>query len=80
MIPTIKPGIYRHYKGNFYAVYDVARHSEDDSKLVVYRPCYGEQALWVRPLSMFTETVEKGGETLPRFEYIKPLPEGHTEI
>lgn len=53
-----KPGIYKHYKGNEYEVIDVARHSETDEWLVVYRPMYGERGLWVRPLAMFQECVE----------------------
>ncbi|WIO74444.1 DUF1653 domain-containing protein [Porticoccaceae bacterium LTM1] len=70
---TIQPGRYRHYKGNDYEVVDVARHSETEELLVVYRPLYGEQKLWVRPLSMFTETVERDGELIPRFEYLEPM-------
>lgn len=54
----LKPGIYKHYKGNEYEVIDVARHSETEELLVVYRPMYGERALWVRPLAMFQECVE----------------------
>ena len=65
----IKPGRYRHYKGNYYDVIGVARHSETEQALVVYRPQYGEKALWVRPLDMFTETVEFNGNTVPRFSY-----------
>ncbi|WP_422121161.1 DUF1653 domain-containing protein [Neptunicella marina] len=68
--PELKPGRYRHYKGNDYQVIDVARHSEDESLLVVYRPLYGEGKLWVRPLEMFTETVEVNGESVPRFAFI----------
>ncbi|WP_334016069.1 DUF1653 domain-containing protein [Alteromonas sp. S167] len=70
----ITPGRYKHYKGNLYDVYEVATHSEDESKLVVYRPCYGERALWVRPLSMFTENVERDGAVLPRFAYVGDIP------
>lgn len=66
----IKLGLYRHYKGNNYRVIGVATHSEDESKLVVYRPMYGEQDLWVRPLDMFTETVEIDGNSVARFEYL----------
>lgn len=66
----LKPGVYRHYKGNRYEVIGVARHSETEEELVVYRALYGEQGLWVRPLSMFTESVEQGGVTIKRFEYI----------
>ncbi|MGM0450158.1 MAG: DUF1653 domain-containing protein [Pseudomonadota bacterium] len=64
---SLEPGIYRHFKGNRYEVIGVARHSETEEDLVVYRPLYGEGGLWVRPLGMFTETVERNGEVLPRF-------------
>ncbi|WP_158965912.1 DUF1653 domain-containing protein [Paraglaciecola sp. L3A3] len=67
---ALKIGKYRHYKGNEYEVIGVARHSEDESELVVYRPLYGERDLWVRPLDMFVETVEIGGVIKPRFEYL----------
>ncbi|WP_158771447.1 DUF1653 domain-containing protein [Paraglaciecola sp. L1A13] len=67
---SIQIGKYRHYKGNDYEVIGVARHSEDESELVVYRPLYGERGLWVRPLSMFLEFVEIDGESIPRFARI----------
>ncbi|MGB2427470.1 MAG: DUF1653 domain-containing protein [Alteromonas sp.] len=67
---TIPAGKYRHYKGNDYEVLGVATHSEDESKLVVYRTLYGDFDLWVRPLEMFTETVEIDDEQVPRFRYI----------
>jgi hypothetical protein len=67
---SIATGKYRHYKGNDYEVIGVASHSEDESQLVVYRPLYGQQSLWVRPLSMFTETVVVNGIDTPRFKYI----------
>jgi len=63
-------GRYRHYKGNDYTVIGVARHSETQEELVVYRPEYGERALWVRPLAMFQETVEVDGTQVPRFKHI----------
>ncbi|WP_170669059.1 DUF1653 domain-containing protein [Alteromonas pelagimontana] len=66
----IKPGRYMHYKGSEYDVIGVATHSEDEGQLVVYRPCYGEKALWVRPLAMFTENVEVNGRSVERFRYI----------
>ena len=66
----VKPGRYRHYKGNDYRVEGVATHSESGEQLVVYRPLYGEGALWVRPLDMFVETVEVSGETIPRFAFV----------
>ena len=45
----IKPGRYRHFKGNEYQVIGMARHSETEEEMVVYRPLYGEGGLWVRP-------------------------------
>ncbi len=68
---TLQTGLYRHYKGSEYRVIDLARHSETEEWLVVYRPCYGDEALWVRPLDMFTEMVENAeGESVPRFQLI----------
>lgn len=66
----IKIGKYRHFKGNEYEVVGVANHSESLERLVVYRALYGDGQLWARPLSMWTETVEHNGKTVPRFEYI----------
>ncbi len=63
-------GRYRHFKGKYYEVLGVARHSETGEELVVYRPLYGERGLWVRPLAMFTETVERDGKIMPRFEFV----------
>ena len=66
----LKPGRYRHFKGNEYQLIDVASHSETMEKMVVYKALYGEQGLWVRPASMWTEIVERDGYTGPRFQYI----------
>ena len=66
----VPPGRYRHYKGKEYTVIGVARHSETEEELVVYRQEYGDHGLWVRPRDMFLETVEVGGQTVPRFEYL----------
>ena len=68
----ITPGTYRHYKGNLYEVLDVARHSETEEQLVVYRALYGERGLWVRPLAMFEETVVVDGIEVPRFTPSSP--------
>ncbi|WP_051304685.1 DUF1653 domain-containing protein [Chitinilyticum litopenaei] len=65
--PQLAPGRYRHYKGKEYEVIDLARHSETLEWLVVYRPLYGEGALWVRPYAMFIETVQINGVDVPRF-------------
>ncbi len=52
-------GIYRHFKGNYYLVEDMAYDSETMEKMVVYRQLYGERACFVRPLSMFLSEVDK---------------------
>ncbi|WP_299082420.1 DUF1653 domain-containing protein [uncultured Paraglaciecola sp.] len=67
---SLKTGRYRHYKGNEYQVVGVAKHSEDETELVVYQPLYGDRGLWVRPLEMFEETVEVAGSNVLRFEFI----------
>lgn len=69
---TIKPGIYQHYKGKLYQVYDVCRHSETEEELVVYRTLYGDFGLWVRPYKMFCESVRVNNELTPRFRWISP--------
>lgn len=69
MSRSIQPGRYRHYQGKFYEVLGVARHSETEEQLVVYRCLYGDFSLWVRPLTMFLETVEVEGMKLPRFAF-----------
>ena len=67
-----EPGIYLHYKGGEYQMYEVATHSETGEQVVVYRPLYGERALWVRPLAMWSEPVDVAGDTVPRFRYLRP--------
>ena len=51
-------GIYKHFKGDFYLLVDVAKHSETGEDYVVYRKLYEDCALWVRPLEMFLEEVD----------------------
>ena len=63
----ITPGIYRHFKGNRYEVLFIASHSETLEPMVVYRALYGEGGVWVRPLSMWNEQVERDGYCGPRF-------------
>lgn len=70
MNQTIKPGRYRHYKGKEYIVLGVARHSETEEELVVYRQDYGDRGLWVRPAAMFVEAVHVDGSSRPRFNYV----------
>lgn len=66
----IKPGKYRHFKGNEYEVLYVARHSETMEEMVVYRALYGEHGVWVRPASMWNEEVMRDGKTYRRFTKI----------
>lgn len=66
----IPVGRYRHYKGKDYTVLGIARHSETQERLVVYRQEYGNRELWVRPLSMFLESVDKDGISVPRFLHL----------
>lgn len=67
----IKPGRYRHFKGKEYEVVGVAKHSETLEEYVVYRALYGEGELWVRPASMWNETVERDGKKYRRFTFIE---------
>ena len=66
-----RPGRYRHFKGNEYELLYVARHSETMEDMVVYRALYGEHGVWVRPASMWNETVERDGKTYCRFTKIE---------
>ena len=66
----VKLGKYRHFKGNEYEVIGIALHSETLEEMVVYKALYGEGKTWVRPLSMWEESVERDGKIIPRFEYI----------
>jgi len=68
---TIRPGRYRHYKGNEYEVIGIARHSETEEEMVVYRKLYGDHSLWVRPLAMFRELVTVEGRQVPRFALLE---------
>lgn len=70
-----RPGRYRHYKGNEYQVLGIARHSETEEELVVYRTLYGDRSLWVRPRDMFLESVTVDGEERPRFEWVGEMEE-----
>ena len=63
----IRPGRYRHFKGKEYEVLFLATHSETGETMVVYRALYGNWDFWVRPASMWTETVERDGYSGPRF-------------
>ncbi|MBR6555662.1 MAG: DUF1653 domain-containing protein [Clostridia bacterium] len=63
----VKPGKYRHYKGNEYRVIGMARHSETLEPMVVYQALYGEKGIWVRPAHMWSELVTVGDTQVLRF-------------
>ena len=70
-LPKLPRGIWEHYKGNQYQLIGVAYHSETLEPMVIYRALYGEGALWVRPATMWQESVTVDGRTLPRFRLVK---------
>lgn len=66
-VQSIPCGGYRHFKGKEYEVIGIALHSETEEPMVVYRALYGEGGLWVRPASMWNETVKRDGKIYRRF-------------
>ena len=69
---SLKKGIYQHYKGNLYQVFNVAMHSETREQVVVYQCLYGDYSMWVRPLTMFTETITTADDReIERFKLIQ---------
>ncbi|MEP7311325.1 MAG: DUF1653 domain-containing protein [Pseudomonadota bacterium] len=67
---SLKPGRYRHFKGNEYQVLGVARDAETLRSVVVYRALFGEQSLWVRSVEEFQESIERDGARIKRFEFL----------
>ena len=61
---------YKHFKGNIYRVLHIAKHSENLEDMIVYQAMYGERGIWVRPKTMFEETIERDGKVIRRFEEI----------
>lgn len=66
----VKIGRYKHFKGKEYRVLYIAKHSETLEEMVVYQALYGEMGIWVRPVSMWNETVERDGKKFKRFQFI----------
>lgn len=67
---AIPLGQYQHFKGNYYTVLHIAKDSETEQEYVVYQPEYGERGIWIRPLSMFCEVIERDGKQIKRFKKI----------
>ena len=68
---NVIPGKYQHFKGNFYQVLHVAKHSETEEQYVVYQPLYGDRDIWIRSLEMFSEQIERDGKTFHRFQKVE---------
>jgi hypothetical protein len=66
----LQTGLYQHFKGNFYQVLYIAKHSETEEFMVVYHPKDQRKDIWVRPLIMFDETIEQQGKSIKRFKFI----------
>jgi len=69
-IEELKKGIYKHYKGNYYIVICVAKHTETLEKLVFYRALYDNEDFWIRPLNQFIDMVKYNNKYIPRFKFI----------
>lgn len=66
----LQPGIYKHYKNNYYKVIGTGTHTETHEVMVYYQALYGEYGFWLRPISMFTENIIVDGQSRCRFEYV----------
>lgn len=71
-------GEYKHYKGHCYDVFCVA-FDKDGNKYVLYRQCYGDKSFWIRPYSIFFESVEVNGKSVSRFTLNSPTPQPTNE-
>ncbi|MEG1524337.1 MAG: DUF1653 domain-containing protein [Clostridia bacterium] len=71
MTDDFRLGRYRHFKGGEYELLYLAKHSETQEDMVVYRALYGAYGVWVRPVAMWNEPVERDGKISKRFTYIE---------
>ncbi len=77
---TLKKGIYKHFKGNLYKVFGTAKHSETEDVYVIYQALYGNNDYWVRPLTMFTETIKTQDSAIKRFTFIRGSHDSQNDI
>jgi len=80
MSEEIKPGIYKHYKGNKYKVISVAKNTETEENLVIYQNIEGEKKMWARPQKMFKEFVKIKDKKFPRFELIEGVNDDYEHL
>lgn len=66
----MQTGKYQHYKGSYYNVLGVAKHSETEEEYVVYQALYGDCGLWIRLKAMFLENVMVKEQEVPRFKFM----------
>ena len=59
---------YRHFKGGLYKLIGLAKDSETLEEMVAYQALNGERQMWVRPMELFFEEVERDGKRMPRFQ------------
>lgn len=64
---------YRHYKGNYYKVLAIGKHTESQEDLVIYEALYGEHIIWCRPLNMWNEVVDFNGKKVKRFQLVEDI-------
>lgn len=65
-----KKGIYKHFKGNYYLVIDIGKHTDTLEEFIIYKALYDNGDIWIRPLYQFNEAVKYNNECVPRFKFI----------
>ena len=68
---VLKPGIYKHFKGNLYQVMHTAKDCETEKEVVVYQALYGERGMWIRALDNFDEWIVRDGVKFKRFRFLE---------
>ncbi len=70
-VHPLRDRYFRHFKGNEYRLYQKAKDSETQSRMIVYQALYGKKGFWVRPEKMFFERIIREGQEFPRFAEIE---------